>query len=310
MPILQPAIRFTLRQLQYFTAVARTGQVSLAAIELHVTQSTMTAAIAELERVLGTLLFERSRSGMALTYEGHLFLQHANAVLEVADEAARHPFRDRSEVTGTLQLAASYTVLGYFLLPFVAKFQKQHPGVRIVPVEQDRAQIEASISAGELELAVALTSNIPDLQRFERLPLARSRRQLWVAANHPLADVAQVALQDVMPFPYILPLVDEGDIAAMRYWEQAGLQPLTLLRTSSMEAVREMVALGLGVTILSDMVFRPWSLEGRRIRTVPLKNAIPAMEVGLIWLKSKKLSPVADAFRKYLEVSVSAQAVE
>ncbi|UUZ70685.1 hypothetical protein LP415_14420 [Polaromonas sp. P1(28)-8] len=52
----------------------------------------MTAAIVELERVLGTMLFERSRSGMTLTYEGHLFLQHANAVLEVADDAARHPF--------------------------------------------------------------------------------------------------------------------------------------------------------------------------------------------------------------------------
>ncbi|MDB5883963.1 MAG: LysR family transcriptional regulator [Polaromonas sp.] len=310
MPILQPAIRFTLRQLQYFRTVARAGQISLAAIELHVTQSTMTSAIAELERVLGTLLFERSRSGMALTYEGHLFLQHAHAVLEVADEAARHPFRDRSEVTGTLQLAASYTVLGYFLLPFVAKFQKQHPGVRIVPVEQDRAQIEASISNGDLSMAVALTSNITDIARFEQLPLARSRRQLWVAANHPLADRAQVTLQDVMPFPYILPLVDEGHIAAMRYWEQAGLQPTTLLRTSSMEAVREMVALGLGVTILSDMVFRPWSLDGRRIRTVPLKDAIPAMEVGLVWLRGNPLSPVAEAFRKYLEVSVSSQAAE
>jgi len=310
MPLIQPSIRFTLRQLQYFTAVARTGQISLAAIELHVTQSTMTAAIAELERVMGTILFERSRSGMALTYEGHLFLQHANAVLEVADEAARHPFSDRSEVAGTLHLAATYTVLGYFLLPFVAKFQKQHPGVRIVPVEQDRAQIEASISAGELELAVALTSNISDIKRFGRLPLARSRRQLWVAANHPLADQAQLDLQDVMPFPYILPMVDEGDVAGLRYWEQAGLQPATVLRTSSMEAVREMVALGLGVTILSDMVFRPWSLDGRRIRTVLLKNAIPAMEVGLIWLKGKHLSPVAEAFQKYLEVSVSNRAGE
>src|SRR5258706_9234180 len=161
-------IRFTLRQLQYFAAVARTGQISLAATESHVTQSTMTAAIAELERVLGTMLFERSRSGVALTYEGHLFLQHANAVLEVAGDAARQPFRDQSEVSGTLHLAASYTVLGYFLLPFVAKFQKLNPGVRIVPVEHDRAHIESSIAAGEIELAVALTSNMIDPKRFGR----------------------------------------------------------------------------------------------------------------------------------------------
>lgn len=308
--MLTPNIRFTLRQLQYFSTVARTGQISLAAIESNVTQSTMTSAIAELERVLGTLLFERSRAGMALTYEGHLFLQQAQAILEVADDAARHPFRDRSEVSGTLHLAASYTVLGYFLLPFVAKFQKQHPGVRIIPVEHDRAHIESEVSAGELELAVALTSNIVEPKRFGRLPLARSRRQLWVAATHPLADLTQVSLKDVAPFPYILPEVDEGDVAALRYWKNATVQPAALLRTSSMEAVREMVALGLGVTILSDMVYRPWSLDGRRIKTVPLKNAIPPMEVGLIWKKSRRLSPVAEAFRNYLEVSVKARTTD
>jgi DNA-binding transcriptional LysR family regulator len=305
-----PQIRFTLRQLQYFAAAARTGQISLAATESHVTQSTMTAAIGELERALGTLLFERGRNGITLTYEGHLFLQHASDVLEVASEAALHPFRDRSEVTGTLHLAASYTVLGYFLLPFVAKFQKQHPAVRIVPVELDRERIEARVASGDIELAVALTSNMSEPKRFGKLALARSRRQLWVAAGHALADMAQVSLQDVAPYPYILPMVDEGDVAAMRYWEEAKLQPQTLLRTSSMEAVREMVALGLGVTVLSDMVFRPWSLDGRRLRTVPLKNPIPPMEVGLIWPKGHRLGPVATALRRYLEVSVGSHGQE
>jgi DNA-binding transcriptional LysR family regulator len=303
-----PAIRFTLKQLQYFAAAARTGQISLAAAESNVTQSAMTAAIAELERTLGTLLFERSRHGVALTHEGHLFLQHAQSVLEAAGDAARHPFRERSSVEGTLKLAASYTVLGYFLLPFVAKFQKQHPGVRIIPVEQDRAQIEASVAAGDLELAVALTSNMIDPKRFQRVVLARSRRQLWVAPGHALADLGQVSLKEAAPYPYILPMVDEGDVAAMRYWDDAGVRPESFIRTSSMEAVREMVALDLGVTILSDMVFRPWSLDGRRIRTVPLKDPIPPMEVGLVWLRGRRLSPVAEALRRYLQVAVSARA--
>ncbi|MEJ8824569.1 LysR family transcriptional regulator [Variovorax humicola] len=297
-------IRFTLRQLQYFVTVARTGQISSAAAESNVTQSTMTAAIAELEKALDTLLFERARTGVTLTYHGHLFLQHATAVLEAAADAARHPFRERSGVAGTIELAASYTVLGYFLLPHIAKFQKQNPGVRVIPVERDRSQIESTVGTGETELAVALISNLIEPKRFHRHALARSRRQLWVADGHPLADTPQVSLQDVAPFPYILPMVDEGELSALRYWSDAGIKPSCLLRTSSMEAVREMVALGLGVTILSDMVFRPWSLDGRRIRTVPLASPIPPMEVGLIWLKGRKLDPIADAFRKYLEVSV------
>jgi DNA-binding transcriptional LysR family regulator len=308
MPAARPQIRFTLRQLQYFAAVARTGQISLAAEESHVTQSTMTSAIAELERSLDTLLFERTRGGVSLTHQGHLFLQHAQSVLEAAEDAARHPFRARSEVTGSLELAASYTVLGYFLLPFIAKFQKQHAGARIVPVEQDRAHIESAVASGDVELAVALTSNMLEPKRFQRVVLARSRRQLWVAASNPLAELGQVSLHDAAPYAYVVPTVDEGETAAMRYWNDAGLHPASFLRTSSMEAVREMVALDLGVTILSDMVFRPWSLEGRRLRAVPLKNAIPAMEVGLIWLKGHRLSPVADAFSKYLKVAVGARA--
>jgi len=63
-------------------------------------------------------------------------------------------------------------------------------------------------------------------------------------------------------------------------WKAAGLEPASFIRTSSMEAVREMVALGLGLTVLSDMVFRPWSLDGRRIHTVPLKDPIPPMKWG------------------------------
>lgn len=297
-------IRFTLRQLQYFVTVARAGQISAAAAEANVTQSTMTAAIAELERALGTLLFERSRTGAALTYHGHLFLQHANAVLEAAADAARHPFRERSDVQGQIELAASYTVLGYFLLPFIAKFQRQHPDVRVVPVERDRAQIESAVSSGETELAVALTSNLQEHKRFHRSALARSRRQLWVSDGHPLMQSAQVTLHEVAQHPYVFLTVDEGEASALRYWDQAGMRPASPMRTSSMEAVREMVALGLGVTILSDMVFRPWSLDGRRILTVPLADSVPPMEVGLIWLKGRKLSPVAQLLRRYLEVAV------
>lgn len=299
------SIRFTLRQLQYFAAAARTGQLSLAAAEAHVTQSTMTSAIAELERVLGATLFERGRSGVTLTHEGHLFLQHAQSVLDAAADAARHPFEDRRGIGGRLEVAASYTVLGYYLLPFVAKFQQRHPAAEVVPIERDRAQIEAAIEAGELELAVALTSNLADPKRLHRRSLARSRRQLWVAPGHPLAELAEVALADVAPYAYVLPALDDGEAAARAYWQAAGLAPQRFLRTTSMEAVREMVALGLGVTILSDMVYRPWSLEGRRLHAVPLREPIPPMEVGLVWRRGSRLSPLATAFRAYLEAAAA-----
>lgn len=303
-------IRFTLRQLQYFAAVARTGQMSLAAAEMHVTQSTMTAAIAELERVMGVLLFERGRTGVTLTFKGHLFLQQAQGVLDAALNAAREPFSEHASLSGTLELAASYTVLGYFLLPFIARFQKLHPDVRIVPRELGSRQIERELSSGKIELAVALTSNLQDLRLLQRKVLVRSPRQLWVAADHPLADRSLVSFDDMAPYAYVLPAVDDGDVAARAYWKKASLAPAAFLRTTSMEAVREMVALGLGVTLLSDMVFRPWSLDGRRIRTVPLAQAIQPMEVGAVWQKGHRLGPVARALVDDLALSSGASRSE
>lgn len=305
-----PFPKFTLRQLHYFVTAARTGQISSAAAEAHISQSAMTIAIGELERLLGAALFERSRNGVALTHEGHAFLQQAQAVLDAAAEAARFPFQRRTDVTGRLELAASYTVQGYFLLPAVAKFKKLFPLVEVVPLELTRSQIERRLLRGQLELAVVLLSNLESPQSLHTQVLTRSRRQLWVAAHHELAGSGSVSLERVARFPYILPMVDEGDRNATKYWRDAGTTPSSFLRTSSIEALREMVALGLGVTILSDMVFRPWSLDGRRIRTVPIDSGIPLMEVGMAWRKEHALGAAAEAFREFLAGSFNKPAAD
>jgi molybdate transport repressor ModE-like protein len=295
-----PAPRFTLRQLHYFAAVARSGQISAAAAEVGLSQSAMTLAVAELERLLGAPLLERGRNGVALTAEGQAFLQHAHAVLQTADEAARLPFRRHTELTGRVELAATYTVLGYFLLPALARFNQLHPRVQVDLVELPRAQIEDRLHAGRLQIAALLLSNLAQPAGLEQRVLARSRRQLWVAAEHPLAGLGSVPWQEIEQHPYILPLVDEGDVNALRYWQTERREPPAFIRTSSIEALREMVALGLGVTILSDMVFRPWSLDGRRIRALPVDARLPVMEVGLAWPAFAVGDPCVDALQDFL----------
>ncbi|MFP3480811.1 LysR substrate-binding domain-containing protein, partial [Burkholderia sp. SIMBA_057] len=84
-------------------------------------------------------------------------------------------------------------------------------------------------------------------------------------AHHPLLKRESVTLASVAPEPFVMLTVDEAAQTAMRYWNETAWRPNVILRTSSVEAVRSMVANGSGVAILSDMVYRPWSLEGRRI---------------------------------------------
>ena len=88
----------------------------------------------------------------------------------------------------------------------------------------------------------------------------------------------------------------------MKYWALHKSQPRIKLRTSSIEAVRSMVADHQGVTILSDMVYRPWSLEGKRIQLVQTDSPVPSMDVGLAWQRNSEFSPevqlVYDYFRR------------
>ncbi len=298
-----PALpRFTLRQLHYFVAVARCGQISAAATDIGLSQSAMTLAIADLEQAMGTPLLERGRQGVTLTFQGQGFLQHAESLLRMANEAARFPFRGR-DLEGKLELAATYTVLGYFLLPALARFRELYPRIELSLEELPRQEIEARLTDGQLEMGALLLSNLETPERLETRVLGRSRRQLWMAANHALAGRGSVSFEELATLPYILPTVDEGDRNARRYWADAGHTPRKVIQTSSMEALREMVALNLGVTILSDMVFRPWSLDGRRIHAVPMDAHLPVMEVGLAWSSGTPLSPCAAALEQFLDRS-------
>lgn len=287
----------TLRQVRYFVATAEIGQISQAALHLNISQSAVTTAIKELEAMLAVQLFVRSAQGMSLTDAGRHFLNRAYVILRSVEDALNSPLPDY-RASGVLHLAASYTVIGYFLPHHLQRLQHWHPDVTIDLHEQERQAIEQGLLEGRFDMAVVLTANLthPDIVSQT---LFNSERRLWLPAHHPLCERSSISLADVAQEPFILLTVDEAEQSAMRYWEQAGQQPRVRVRTSSVEAVRSMVANGGGVAVLSDMVYRPWSLEGRRIETIQLKDPIPPMNVGLAWRKGADITGPMRAVRDY-----------
>lgn len=290
----------SMRQLRYFVAAADAGQFSQAALKVHVSQSAITAAVLQLEQALGVSLFERLPYGVALTAEGNKFAQHARHILDTLQDALSEPLFLGHSMQGVVRVGASYTVLGYFLPALLARFKRSYPQVEIDLLDMDRPSIETAVLSGELDLGLAIISNTQDLMRFEHHVLIRSRRQLWLATQHPLNAVSSITLADVAEHAYIMPTVDEGEVSALRYWQSQGRMPKVAFRTSSMEALRGLVAHGFGVTILSDMLYRAWSLEGKKIESRPLVDVIPPMELGLIWRPEAQLSDPAQAFRQFL----------
>jgi len=292
--------RVSFRQLRYFVAAAKSNQFSIAATNEHVSQSAVTHAVMSLEKELGVRLFDRVPQGVVLTPEGQDFYHHARHILDSVHDAMSKPRFRTKDLAGTVRLAASYTLLGYFLPELMTRFRASYPDVALDLIEMDREGIERAVLAGDVELGVVILSNVQRPERFGHAPLIRSRRQLWMASNHPLAALQSPSLQDIAAHPYILLTADEGARSAMVCWNARQLSPNIAFRTTSIECVRGLVSSGFGVTILSDMVFRPWSLEGKRIEARPIHDAIPHLEAGLLWQKDKALPKPAEAFQQFL----------
>lgn len=289
------------KHLKYFVATAETGQVSRAAKLLSISQSAVTSSIRELETILGSALFTRRSQGMEMTEAGRQFLQSAREILEKV-ESAHFLETQNSDVSGTVTLAATYTVIGYFLPYHLGRLAQLYPKLKIRIVELNRQSIEQQLVSGLIDMSVALTSNIqnPDI---ETVTLMKSPRRLWVPTGHPMSDMDKVSLQDIGREPYIMLTVDEAAHTSMKYWNANNCSPNIKLRTSSVEAVRSLVANGQGVTILSDMVYRPWSLEGRRIETVQTSVEIPTMDVGMALRRQGTPSKAIRVLRDYFQQS-------
>lgn len=294
---------FSLKQIRYFVAAADSGQVSQAAVELNVSQSAVTAAIQQLEAALDLRLLDRNPSGVSVTPAGARFLLHARNILAAVEEAMRVPRSSPDATSGRVRLGVSYTVAGYFLPRHHARFQRNFPQVEVELFEAPRPTIEQSLIEGSLDIAVILVSNLEAADRLQSEILMRSKRRLWTPPEHPLLKAPTVALADVAQFPYVMLTVDEASQTAGRYWSRTPHQPNVVFRTSSVEAVRSMVAAGMGITILSDMVYRPWSLEGQRIETRFLVDEIPTMDVGLAWVRGRPMEAATRAFHDFLSLA-------
>ncbi len=292
------------RQLKYFVATAETGQVSRAASALSISQSSVTSAIRELEQSLGTALFLRTHHGMDLTDAGRDLLASAYAILAKVDEAQTLRHHDTG-ASGKVRIAASYTVIGYFLPYHLDRLRRLHPGLDIELHDLNRESIEEGLLSNRFDMAVLLTSNLSNPE-LESETLMRSTRRVWVASGHRFAQRRSVTFDQIAAEEYILLTVDEAANTAMKYWSLQTAQPRVCLRTMSIEAVRSMVANGQGITILSDMVYRPWSLEGKRIATALTEPGVPTMDVGLAWRRGIAFSPQMQLIHSYFRQTFNA----
>jgi DNA-binding transcriptional LysR family regulator len=287
---------FTLRQLQFFVAVAEQGSVSRAAQNLSISQSSVTEAVKELEGDLGVDLFDRHPRGLTITHKGHQFLRHATKILADVSDARRTFSGHQERAGGRLQLGVTSLVAGYVLSDLLARYRRGFPGVEIGAIEDNGDYLEHLLVGGELDVAVMVISNLRDRMALQAEILEVSPYRLWLPLGHPLSSADIIGINDIVAEPLIMLTVDEIEENTGKLLAALGARPHVAFRTRSVEAVRSLVATGAGIALLPDLVYRPWSLEGDRIESRDISGALPVVQVGMVWRRGSSLTQAARDF--------------
>lgn len=288
-------IPFTLTQIRHFLAVVDTGRISLAAEQCRIAQPSLSTSIKMLETNIGVALFRRTASGLTLTPAGERFLRHAGHLMASAGDAAEDTRRPPQELAGTVALGVTDTISGYLIPGLLQHARQSMPALSVRVLELQRAEAEDRLLAGEIDLALLLVSNLSGRRGLAHEILLRSPRRLWTRVDHPLLQRGRIGLSDVAEENYILLDMDEHVTTFEKYWAKAERRPRVVLTSKSLEGIRSLVAQGFGVSILSDLIYRPWSHDGGRIRRILLSDDVPSMDVGLVYRRADALSAAAAA---------------
>lgn len=295
----QEILSLTLKQLRYAVAAADARNVTAAADVLHVSQPSISVAIAQIEALYGRKLFVRRKGeGVELTSFGVSFVRQARAVLDQARILSRLGNSEES-VSGEATLGCFTDLAPYYVPRLLGQFRKAMPLVRVDFRDAGFDTLAGQLSKGSIDLALTYDLGLgPDITRETLLEL---RPYAMLPANHVLAQRPAVALADLARHPLIL--TDQAlswqHIVAL--FNAEGLEVDVAARASSFELQRSMVANGLGVAVAYTRPKADQSYDGKKLAARPISDKLPAQRILLAWAKAPELTPAASALRDFIK---------
>lgn len=236
---------FDIRQLQYAIAAADHGSFYRAARVLGVEQSTLSRCISKLERIAGTKLFARSRTGVALTFAGSRFIRSARAMVMNADQMLEQSRLVGQGRAGSLILGLNSSVSAGNLRATIVRWNGINPEVDLDGVEADRSVLLAGLNTGEIDLAIMMGE--AGHYGLRREVFWTERILVALPVNDPLADYEFVHWTDLRMQRFALPAADPGpDIrdTLLGRLSMSGLSPDIRMCRTSRETVLSLLGNG------------------------------------------------------------------
>lgn len=276
------AARPTLRQLAYLAAVVETRHFGRAAEACHVTQSTLSAGLKELEELLGVELVERDRRRVLPTPLGEATAARARDILARTDGLVEAARAGGVPLSGPLRIGVIPTIAPFLLPRLVPLLRRRHPDLQPWLREDQSAPLVAELAAGRLDVLVLALPYPLDGQDSRRV--AEDPFHVALPPGHRLAGHETLTPAE-LPGDELL-LLEEGHCLREHAMAACHLAPAPQARAmaaTSLPTLVQMVAAGLGVTLLPAMALESDLLRGTGIATVSLASDVPARGIGLAW---------------------------
>lgn len=294
--------RLTTRQLSYFVALAETGQFTRAAERMGVSQPSLSQQVRALEETTGAPLVERGRMPV-LTPIGRDVLERARSILLALHDLEDVRVAHGDGMAGTIRLGVSPTLGAYILPALVARLHREHPALRVHVREALPDMLAAGLAAGEHDIVLA---QLPMQGRgFHVERLFREPLHLAMASDHPLHRKAYIDKRDLSGLP-LLTLMPSYRLAeqAAAIAAETGAVLLRDYEGTSLDAVRQMAGMGMGLTLLPELYVRQEVRKGDDVVVRPFAKGRYYREIGLFWRVGAGRAPafeiVADHLRRAL----------
>ena len=276
-----------------FKEVAETGNISLAAKNLYISQSAVSQSVKQLETALQARLFARSPRGVSLTWEGQMLYQYVRSALGLLATGEDKLSQAQQLLLGTLTIGASDTVTSFFLTPYLETFHRLHPGIRLKIVSGRSAKVLSMLRSGAVDIAFASSPSEPGLSTWSCF----ATHSVFVAGSGYDCDFDHVyTRQEIADFPLILlERKASSRVFLEQYFLQSGITLTPEIELSSRSLLVSLAKIGLGVAGVTLEFVQDALLSGD-IRLLKTDFTIPSRSVDMCTLQDVSPTAAAAAF--------------
>jgi DNA-binding transcriptional LysR family regulator len=293
-----PHLRYTLRQLRYFVVTAEVLSFTAASKLLHISQPSISTALAEMESSFGVQLFVRHHAaGLSLTQSGRDLLGLARNLLKSAEDLQNAARELNAGVSGVVALGCMVSLAPPMLPRILARFISEHANVTFHTHEVSQDELLRGLRDGSLDLA--LTYDLALVDDIEFTPLITLAPYVILPKMHKLARVRKVSLASLLDEPYVMLDLPHSREYFSSLFDSLGRRPVPAFRSSQPEVVRGMVANGLGFSILNFPLKSHQTVDGSEFAIRPFKEELRPVSLGIARLASVQPRQVVHRFAQF-----------